>query len=413
MIKKEQYGIAVKIAVALIICVQYTVTITTPILGTISSTYPQYISYVKQLETLPTMAAVIISLLIGPLTRRFHKKQLLLVGIVLAFAQFLPAVIANFWVLYFARLCAGFGLGFMFSFAASFPVDMFSEEDAAKMLGFRSFLGAVAGIIYQQLSARIATATGNYQASFFLVLVLIPVLIYEMVVMPRTCPVEEYNRELLKKPKENRPKEKRMMPLTWALLITMFVILLCSYTFMTNCAIVVSGAREQGGMGLNAAAAANILSVFTVAIALGGLLYPRLWRKLFKDYTTAVGVIFMAVGLFGVYMATGLGNMALVYISTLIYGFGFEMNNSHLCQLLPRTSIVSAATFLLAMMYAFINLGSWLAAYIVPAISHVLFPNALKGDWNVAIVGLILCAVVDLILCGMVKKKSADTATVQ
>jgi MFS family permease len=406
MIKKEQYGAAVKIAVALIICVQYTVTITTPILGTISSAYPQYLSYVKQLETMPTMAAVIISLLIGPLTRHFRKKQLLLVGIVLASAQFLPAVIANFWVLYFARLCAGFGLGFMFSFAASFPVDMFSEEDAAKMLGFRSFLGAIAGIVYQQCSARIATATGNYQTSFFLVLVLVPIFIYESVIMPKTCPVEEYNREMVQKPKESQPKEKRMMPLTWALLITMFVILLCSYTFMTNCAIVVSGARAQGGMGLNAAAAANILSVFTIAIALSGLLYPRLWLKLFKDYTTAVGVIFMTAGLLGIYTATGMGSMALVYGSTLIFGFGFEMNNSHLCQLLPRTSIASAATFLLAMMYAFINLGSWLAAYIVPAIANVFFPDALKGDWRIAIVGLALCAIVDLILCSAVKKNS-------
>lgn len=48
----------------------------------------------------------------------------------------------------------------MYSFAASFAVDMFDEKGAADMLGLRSTLGAVMGIVYQQLSARFAVASG-------------------------------------------------------------------------------------------------------------------------------------------------------------------------------------------------------------------------------------------------------------
>ena len=81
-IKKLSYGWGVKLAVLLIICVQYTVTITSPILGTIMAAFPEHAGMVKLLETIPTFAAVIISILLGPLMRIFYKKQLLLFGII-------------------------------------------------------------------------------------------------------------------------------------------------------------------------------------------------------------------------------------------------------------------------------------------------------------------------------------------
>ena len=89
-IKKLNYGWGVKLAVLLIICVQYTVTITSPILGTIMEAFPEHASMVKLLETIPTFAAVIISILLGPLMKVFYKKQLLLFGIALSFFQFIP-----------------------------------------------------------------------------------------------------------------------------------------------------------------------------------------------------------------------------------------------------------------------------------------------------------------------------------
>ena len=102
-IKKLNYGWGVKLAVLLIICVQYTVTITSPILGTIMEAFPEHASMVKLLETIPTFAAVIISILLGPLMKVFYKKQLLLFGIALSFFQFIPAIVPGFWPLFICR----------------------------------------------------------------------------------------------------------------------------------------------------------------------------------------------------------------------------------------------------------------------------------------------------------------------
>ena len=104
-IKKLNYGWGVKLAVLLIICVQYTVTITSPILGTIMEAFPEHASMVKLLETIPTFATVIISILLGPLMKVFYKKQLLLFGIALSFFQ--RWLEGRRWVYPAAVLCTG------------------------------------------------------------------------------------------------------------------------------------------------------------------------------------------------------------------------------------------------------------------------------------------------------------------
>ena len=408
-IKKLNYGWGVKLAVLLIICVQYTVTITSPILGTIMEAFPEHASMVKLLETIPTFAAVIISILLGPLMKVFYKKQLLLFGFALSFFQFIPAIVPGFWPLFICRTVAGFGIGFMYSFAASFAVDMFDEKGAADMLGLRSTLGAVMGIVYQQLSARFAVASGSYQRSFMVALILVPIFLYILFMMPKSCPVEEQ----AKLPHEEKAKEKIYYPLTIALLAVQFLTLLFSYAFMTNVSIVTSTAVEAGGMGMTAATAANVLSVFTVAIAVGGLLYARVWCRIFKNFTTGAGILFLCVGMIINFTAAKSCSLPLLMVGTVLYGFGFEMNNSHLCQLLPLTSVPSAAASLLGVMYACINLGSFAAGFITPVISKAIFGEGILADWNLCIFGLAISTVLMLICCGAVNKQVKAKSTQQ
>ena len=282
---------------------------------------------------------------------------------------------------------------------------MFDEKGAADMLGLRSTLGAVMGIIYQQLSARFADAAGSYQRSFLVALILVPIFLYILFMMPKSCPVEDYNREQAKLPHAEKAKEKVYYPMTIALLVVQFITLLFSYAFMTNVSIVTSTAVEAGGMGMTAATAANILSVFTVAIAVGGLLYARVWCRLFKSFTTGVGILFLCIGIIINFTAAKNCSLPLMMVGTVFYGFGFEMNNSHLCQLLPQTSVPSAAASLLGVMYACINLGSFAAGFITPVISRAIFGESILADWNLCIFGLAISAVLMLICCGVVHKQ--------
>lgn len=244
-------------------------------------------------------------------------------------------------------------------------------------------------------------------------LILVPIFLYILFMMPKSCPVEDYNREQAKLPHEDKAKEKIYYPLTIALLAVQFLTLLFSYAFMTNVSIVTSTAVEAGGMGMTAATAANVLSVFTVAIAVGGLLYARVWCRIFKNFTTGAGILFLCVGMIINFTAAKSCSLPLLMVGTVLYGFGFEMNNSHLCQLLPLTSVPSAAASLLGVMYACINLGSFAAGFITPVISKAIFGEGILADWNLCIFGLAISTVLMLVCCGAVNKQVKAKSTQQ
>lgn len=400
MIEKPKYGIWVKIAVLCIIVIQYTVTISSPLLGIISQQYPQYPTLVKQIETIPTLAAIIPSLLIGPLNRYVTKKNMLLIGTVLAFAQFIPAIVPGFWPLYFSRFVAGLGLGFMYSFAASFIVDMFDGEEQHMMMGLRSAIGAIAGIVFMQISGSLATATGSYQKSFMVSLVLIPIFVIILFFMPKTNPVEEKNREASKD--RNKEKKKTFTGLTWAFIVMTVVNILFAYTFMSNAAIIVCAPLSVGGLGMTPAKAATVMSCFSGAMAVSGFIFGPVWVRIFKNYTTAVGILLCLAGLLTCFVSSGL---TMMIAGAIVFGFGFQVYNGAICLLLPMTSTPEAATTIIAVFFAFQNLGSFLATLVTPSISKVLFPGQLKGDWKVAITGLIACTIVYFVLCRKADRK--------
>ena len=419
MTEKQKYGFMVKVAVLTIICIQYTVTISTPTMGQIAQLYPEYPTMVKQIETIPTLAAIIPSLLIGPLNKYLTKKTMLQIGTILAFAQIIPAFVDGFMPLYISRFIAGLGLGFMYSFAASFIVDMFDGKEQNMMMGLRSAIGAIAGMVFLQLSGQIAAHTitdidpiGTYQPSFYLVLILIPIFLINQFFMPKTNPIEEANRAAARAPKTANagPKEKNFTGLTWALIIMTVVNICFLFTFMSNASIIASVPTDMGGLGGTPADAGNVMTLFSAAMAVSGFIFGPIWMRFLKNYTTAAGIAACFVGLVICLVAK---SIPVLFVGAIIFGFGFQMYNGAICLLLPNTARPAAATTIIAVFFAFQNAGSFLATLITPNISKALV-NAgvltdvgavLRADWYVAVVGAAVCVVIYFILCAMANKR--------
>ena len=123
----QKYGIPVKIAVLCIIMVQYTITLTTPILGEIRENYPggEYEIWIKLIETAPTLAMIPVCLLMGPLLKKFRKKILLLAGTLLACGQCLPLFADGFPAILAGRLISGLGMGICYTLAGYYIMDLF------------------------------------------------------------------------------------------------------------------------------------------------------------------------------------------------------------------------------------------------------------------------------------------------
>ena len=93
----------------------------------------------------------------------------------------------------------------------------------------------------------------------------------------------------------------------------------------------------------------------------------------------------------------------MLLVGVVIFGFGFQCYNGHIMQLIPMTTVATGATFGISMFFIFTNIGSFLASVVTPAIAHSIMGDALRGDWYVAAVGLLICAIVEFFFCKKVK----------
>ena len=394
-IDKGKYSTAVKVAVLALMIAQYGNSMLSSITGVLYAEFPDQLSLVKMVSTINYLACSIPLILMEPLSAKFTKKQLSLAGIVLVFVGVIPSFVYGMVILFVTQFICGMGIGLMYAFAASYIVDLWDGDEASKMMGNRSTVGAVAGILYAQFAGRIS-AGGNYQPAFLCLLVMIPVFLI-CLKLPKTYPVEIADKEArLAAKADGGAKTKKMYGMTWALCVFTLVILCFAMTMMMDIGIIGMAAVEEGGLGLTSDVIANIMTVFSASMVVSGLIYARVWVKLFKTYATAAGVAMLFIGMAILVFAH---SMPMLIIGVVIFGFGFQCYNGHIMQLIPMTTVATGATFGISMFFVFTNIGSFLASIVTPTIASTILGDALRGDWYIAAVGLLICAIVEFCFC--------------
>lgn len=399
---EKRYGLGVKAAILSIIVTQYTITLQTPILGTINAEYGEtYGTFVKQLETLNTLSMVVVGLLMGLLLKFMGRKKLLIIATILAMLQALPAFIPGFWIIAVARVCAGLGMGIIYPSSAAYVMSLFKGDEANKLMGIRSTTGAIAGIVVMQLSGLIATHF-NYRFSYLIALIALPCVILMIMKIPDVEEEQTVSRE------SEGEKKSAFTPSSWILLLSGGILLmLFAYTYMTNCSIVVCSDPADGGLGLSASVASTVLTVMSVAFAVSGLLYGTFFVRVFKQYTTVFAVLLLGLGIGIAYFADSFGMMCL---ASVVFGLGFPVFNDAIVQALGRTvRRESAVPVITSYFFAVCGIGQYLSSLVTPAISSALFPGNLRGDWLVSAVCLIAGAVIACVIQTAVtgRKKTA------
>lgn len=161
--KEVSYGFGVKIAVLMLIIVQYTMTMTTQINTQImnySLSLGEQFGYLyNQTDAIIYSLALVSGLSTTFLLRKFTKKQVACGGaILMGFFGFLPFLTgaSGYMGVLIPRALMGLGAGIIMPFAASYAVDLFRGGKESWMLGMRSVVGACAGYFFMNASYVIA-----------------------------------------------------------------------------------------------------------------------------------------------------------------------------------------------------------------------------------------------------------------
>ncbi len=403
--KKNVYGPLVKIAILCIIIVQYSITLTTPILGTIKAAYPgdEYTIWIKLLETAPTFAMIPTCLLLGPLLKIISRKHLLLAGTILACGQVLPFFFDGIWVILACRLISGLGMGICYPFAGSYILDLFDGEERDSMLGWRATVGAVAGIAIMQLSGILA-AKYSYHASFAVAFICAILFVIMLLFIPDISFDEENPSADLSDTANDETRKRPYTAGTWLIILLNILVMLFGYTYMTNTSIVICASEEIGGLALTATSASMALTIMSGTMALSGLLYGKVFVRLFRNYITLFGVFMIGAGITVSLLSH---NIWTIYLAAVLFGIGFQVYNAAILVDLSATTTPEAVAQATALYFAFNSIGQFLSSVVVPFMAKGLLGNYLRGDWLVSSICLMGGTLVVIIIKTISIKKQS------
>lgn len=168
---------------------------------------------------------------------------------------------------------------------------------------------------------------------------------------------------------------------------------------MQDMSFVVTG--ENFGAALDAA---NVLSTFTAFSFIAGLIYV-LFAKLFKRFTPVVAILLVGIA-FAVAVAAP--SLPVLFVAAAIFGLGFGFTNPALT-LKAASSVTnpSKTPMAISIYVCATGVGQFLSAYVLKFITNTLNLTAIRADWQVASIAIIIGCVIGFVALAVTGKKKA------
>ncbi|MDF2615653.1 MAG: arabinose efflux permease [Sedimentibacter sp.] len=366
---QNDWGLAVKAATLSIIILEYSISLSTPVLGAIAAAFPDVSAeLIKQVQSMPSLTMIPVALLVGQIEKIMKKRTMLMIAIMFLFiGGIAPALGGGIYFILICRAIFGMGRGIVFPFAMSFIIDLFDGQERNVLMGLRSSTGSIAGIVFMQVGGFLGTI--NWRISFWGFLMIIPFALLIFFKLP----------EPEKRVQTTNGTEKsgaKLTSKTWTLILLNFILMFFAYTFMTNMAIVINTLKIG-----TPKTAANVMSVFTISSAVCGLLFGKAIKPLLKDYTASIGAMFIGTGILVLSYANMLN---LFFVGAVLFGIGFSIYNTDMYLKLGDSADRAAAAKALSTHMAFNALSQFASPIVIAFIAGTLNLSGAKAGWTIS-----------------------------
>lgn len=393
---KPKYGALVKAATLSVALLLYTASMTTPALAEIAKAFPDSSAEtIKLIGSIPSLMLCVFSLVSGWLTTKISIKKAIILASALIFVGILPSFFGGMKFILFTRIVFGAGYGLIFPLASAVVTDLFTGTTKDAMMGWKSAVGAAAGVVFQSLGGILAAYSWRF--SFLGFLLVIPIVLLVIFVLPETPP---------NKAPVAASGEKIEAKFTKTLLICSLVGFLLNtvqFSFMLNMALYLNA--EGIGSALDSA---NVLSTFTAASFVAGLTYVG-FAKVAKRFTPAIAIFLVGVA-FAVAMSAP--NLPAMFISAVIFGIGFGYTNPSLT--LKAASGVthpSKTPMAISIYVCCTGVGQFLSAYITKFIREALNLSSSRPDWQIACVTILVGSILGIVLLAITGRRKSLAQT--
>lgn len=384
--QKKTYSMITKVTCLVVALLIYTNSVTTPGLAMISAAFPDVSpTLVKMIGTIPSLMMCLFSLVTGWLTTKLSLKKCIVIASGLITLGAIPAFFGDIYVVLISRFFFGAGYGMIMVLASAIITDLFDGSLKTMLMGWKTAVGAIAGIVFPMLGGALAGISWRY--AFLGMLLTIPVVVLVLLFLPDTG-VQEKKAQ----------SEGKFKPSLFILMAVGFVMNILFFTFMVDMSFVVA----QEGLG-TAADAGSVLSMFSAFTVISGFVYSFA-SKLLKNAMPAVAALLMGLGIMVALYAPSLG---MLYVAAAIFGVGFGfMNPAFTLVAASSTTHPSKSPMAISLYVCSTGIGQFVSPYVMKFLTGAFGLDAVRCDWQIAAYAITGGALIGLVVSLLAKKKS-------
>lgn len=303
---------------------------------------------VQLLVTIPAFSVTIIVLFNDRVTCLFGKKRTVQIGLLLiALFGTLPLFLSNYTLILTSRVLMGVGLSFITPLAVSLMSYFFSGNKKATMMGLRSASESI-GQSLLTLLAGYFIIDGGWRYSFLVYLIAIPIFVLVTCFIPKINHHEEHMKN------DKVTSKLNMTTLFYAL--AMFIVVGSYVGVRVRIPLIM----EQRRIG-SALAASQILSVIPFIGLIVGTFFGRFYLFL-KQSLLMAGAVCMALSYVMIGLAT---TYEAIFIGGIVLGIGYPLIISGVFTLVSVFAPDGAEVFSTSIILSGINMGAFLAPYLL------------------------------------------------
>lgn len=363
--KAPEYSIMVKVTPLIFALLIYTKGMQTPALATIAAAFPDVPeSIIKLIDTIPALMMCVFSLLTGWMTTRLSLKKCALIACVLHAFGVLPIFGGGIRSILLSRVIFGAGYGMIQVLASAIITDLFAGNTKSTLMGLKSGLGALAGIVLPLLGGILVVYDWRY--CFIDMLLSVPILLIIAFFLPDTGA----------KKSKSGGMEGRLTRSLFLLILLAFLLNAMFYSFMMDMSFVV----KADNLG-TPAQAGSVISMFSAFTFVGASCYV-LVEKLFKQTMPGIAALFLGSGLLTALYAP---NLTVLYVAGALFGLGFGFTQPCLA-LLAASCVTDPARSpqALSLYVASTGVAQFLSVYIFAFLKNLLGLTSVRADWQIA-----------------------------
>jgi MFS family permease len=292
----------------------------------------QWVVTLSSLFILPTL------FMAGYLSKRFSRKNILIIGLLLYLVGGIgPAFASSFTLILVFRAILGLSIGLISPTFNSLIAENYQGKERTQMNGFVTAINGIGGAIFLSIGGIIASY--GWREVFFTYIYAVILLILVLLFLPKFPPIQSHEQGA-----ESSAKLPRFF---YVVAIAGGVHAMLYFLIPTNLSLFVTDNGIGSVSAVGYLSALSLIGVFVAGLVI--TLLTQVFGRMLVPFTLMV----MAVGFLLISVAHSIWTAAIaVFLIGFAEGLLFPMTFNKTAEIVPKGSLTSAISVLLSCIYA-------------------------------------------------------------